>query len=125
MLKGASTHIEEESKKLVEYQAALDKALSGQRKAREGATYAQTGFTAYDAAVEQLKFDIAHTKEALKGYMTIYEQINNELYSPVKEVRTIETVTKELITQVKRIITTVPFNTSSFSKRSPFSIIIS
>ena len=34
-------------------------------------------------------------------------------------------VTKELITQVKRIITTVPFNTSSFSKRSPFSIIIS
>lgn len=28
--------------------------------------------------------------------MTIYEQINNELYSPVKEVRTIETVTKEL-----------------------------
>lgn len=96
MLKGASTHIEEESKKLVEYQAALDKALSGQKKAREGATYAQTGFTAYDAAVEQLKFDIAHTKEALKGYMTIYEQINNELYSPVKEVRTIETVTKEL-----------------------------
>ena len=96
MLKGASTHIEEESKKLVEYQAALDKALSGQKKAREGATYAQTGFTAYDAAVEQLKFDIAHTKEALKGYMTIYEQINNELYSPVKEVRTIETVSKEL-----------------------------
>ncbi|WP_417012050.1 phage tail tape measure protein [Bacteroides sp.] len=96
MLKGASTHIEEESKKLVEYQAALDKALSGQKKACEGATYAQTGFTAYDAAVEQLKFDIAHTKEALKGYMTIYEQINNELYSPVKEVRTIETVTKEL-----------------------------
>ena len=96
MLKGASTHIEEESKKLVEYQAALDKALSGQKKAREGATYAQTGFTAYDAAVEQLKFDIAHTKDALKGYMTIYEQINNELYSPVKEVRTIETVTKEL-----------------------------
>lgn len=96
MLKGTSTHIEEESKKLVEYQAALDKALSGQKKAREGATYAQTGFTAYDAAVEQLKFDIAHTKEALKGYMTIYEQINNELYSPVKEVRTIETVTKEL-----------------------------
>ena len=96
MLKGASTHIKEESKKLVEYQAALDKALSGQKKAREGATYAQTGFTAYDAAVEQLKFDIAHTKEALKGYMTIYEQINNELYSPVKEVRTIETVTKEL-----------------------------
>jgi TP901 family phage tail tape measure protein len=96
MLKGASTHIEEESKKLVEYQAALDKALSDQKKAREGATYAQTGFTAYDAAVEQLKFDIAHTKEALKGYMTIYEQINNELYSPVKEVRTIETVTKEL-----------------------------
>lgn len=96
MLKEASTHIEEESKKLVEYQAALDKALSGQKKAREGATYAQTGFTAYDAAVEQLKFDIAHTKEALKGYMTIYEQINNELYSPVKEVRTIETVTKEL-----------------------------
>lgn len=96
MLKGASTHIEEESKKLVEYQAALDKALSGQKKAREGATYAQTGFTAYDAAVEQLKFDVAHTKEALKGYMTIYEQINNELYSPVKEVRTIETVTKEL-----------------------------
>lgn len=96
MLKGASTHIEEESKKLVEYQAALDKALSGQKKAREGATYAQTGFTAYDAAVEQLKFDIAHTKEALKSYMTIYEQINNELYSPVKEVRTIETVTKEL-----------------------------
>ena len=96
MLKGASTHIEDESKKLVEYQAALDKALSGQKKAREGATYAQTGFTAYDAAVEQLKFDIAHTKEALKGYMTIYEQINNELYSPVKEVRTIETVTKEL-----------------------------
>lgn len=96
MLKGASTHIEEESKKLVEYQAALDKALSSQKKAREGATYAQTGFTAYDAAVEQLKFDIAHTKEALKGYMTIYEQINNELYSPVKEVRTIETVTKEL-----------------------------
>lgn len=96
MLKGASTHIEEESKKLVEYQAALDKALSGQKKAREGATYAQTGFTAYDAAVEQLKFDIAHTKEALKGYMTIYEQINNELYSPVKEVRTIETITKEL-----------------------------
>lgn len=96
MLKGASTHIEEESKKLVEYQAALDKALSGQKKAREGATYAQTGFTAYDAAVEQLKFDIAHTKEALKGYMTIYEQINNELYSPVKEVRTIETVIKEL-----------------------------
>lgn len=96
MLKGASTHIEEESKKLVEYQATLDKALSGQKKAREGATYAQTGFTAYDAAVEQLKFDIAHTKEALKGYMTIYEQINNELYSPVKEVRTIETVTKEL-----------------------------
>lgn len=96
MLKRASTHIEEESKKLVEYQAALDKALSGQKKAREGATYAQTGFTAYDAAVEQLKFDIAHTKEALKGYMTIYEQINNELYSPVKEVRTIETVTKEL-----------------------------
>lgn len=96
MLKGASTHIEEESKKLVEYQAALDKALSGQKKAREGATYAQIGFTAYDAAVEQLKFDIAHTKEALKGYMTIYEQINNELYSPVKEVRTIETVTKEL-----------------------------
>ena len=96
MLKGASSHIEEESKKLVEYQASLDRALVGQKKAREGATYAQTGFTAYDASVEQLKSDIARTKEALKSYTTIYEQLNNELAVSTKEPRTVETVTKEL-----------------------------
>ena len=79
MLKGASSYIESESKKLIEYQVELDKALAGQKKARESATYAQTGFTAYDAAVEQLKFDIEHTKKAIESYMTIYEQISKEL----------------------------------------------
>lgn len=79
MLKGASSYIESESKKLIEYQVELDKALVGQKKARESATYAQTGFTAYDAAVEQLKFDIEHTKKAIESYMTIYEQISKEL----------------------------------------------
>lgn len=79
MLKGASSYIESESKKLIEYQVELDKALAGQKKARESATYAQTGFTAYDAAVEQLKFNIEHTKKAIESYMTIYEQISKEL----------------------------------------------
>lgn len=79
MLKGASSYIESESKKLIEYQVELDKALAGQKKARESATYAQTGFTAYDVAVEQLKFDIEHTKKAIESYMTIYEQISKEL----------------------------------------------
>lgn len=79
MLKGASSYIESESKKLIEYQAELNKALAGQKKARESATYAQTGFTAYDTAVEQLKFDIEHTKKAIESYMTIYEQISKEL----------------------------------------------
>ena len=79
MLKGTSSYIESESKKLIEYQVELDKALAGQKKARESATYAQTGFTAYDAAVEQLKFDIEHTKKAIESYMTIYEQISKEL----------------------------------------------
>lgn len=79
MLKGASSYIESESKKLIEYQVELDKALAGQKKARESATYAQTGFTAYDVAVEQLKFDIEHTKKAIESYMSIYEQISKEL----------------------------------------------
>lgn len=79
MLKGASSYIESESKKLIEYQVELDKALAGQKKTRESATYAQTGFTAYDAAVEQLKFNIEHTKKAIESYMTIYEQISKEL----------------------------------------------
>ena len=79
MLKGASSYIESESKRLIKYQAELNKALAGQKKARESATYAQTGFTAYDAAVEQLKFDIEHTKKAIESYMTIYEQISKEL----------------------------------------------
>ena len=39
--------------------------------------------------------------------------------------RAARSVTKELMTQVKRIITTVPFSTSSFNNRSPFSMIIS
>lgn len=115
MLKGASSHIEEESKKLVEYQASLDKALAGQKKAREGATYAQTGFTAYDASVEQLKSDIARTKEALKSYTTIYEQLNNELAVSTKETRTIETVTKEL-NNVKAVLDKLKaMNTEYFS----------
>lgn len=115
MLKGASSHIEEESKKLVEYQASLDKALAGQKKAREGATYAQTGFTAYDASVEQLKSDIARTKEALKSYTTIYEQLNNELAVSTKEPRTIETVTKEL-NNVKAVLDKLKaMNTEYFS----------
>lgn len=79
MLKGASSYIESESEKLIEYQVELDKALAGQKKARESATYAQTGFTAYDVAVEQLKFDIEHTKKAIESYMTVYEQISKEL----------------------------------------------
>lgn len=115
MLKGASSHIEEESKKLVEYQASLDKALTGQKKAREGATYAQTGFTAYDASVEQLKSDIARTKEALKSYTTIYEQLNNELAVSTKETRTVETVTKEL-NNVKAVLDKLKaMNTEYFS----------
>lgn len=115
MLKGASSHIEEESKKLVEYQASLDKALAGQKKAREGATYAQTGFTAYDASVEQLKSDIARTKEALKSYTTIYEQLNNELAVSTKETRTVETVTKEL-NNVKAVLDKLKaMNTEYFS----------
>ena len=115
MLKGASSHIEEQSKKLVEYQASLDKALAGQKKAREGATYAQTGFTAYDASVEQLKSDIARTKEALKSYTTIYEQLNNELAVSTKETRTVETVTKEL-NNVKAVLDKLKvMNTEYFS----------
>ena len=46
-------------------------------------------------------------------------------FSSKAKRRAERSVTKELMTQVKSIITTVPFNTSSFNKRSPFSIIIS
>ena len=46
-------------------------------------------------------------------------------FSSKAKRRAERSVTKELMTQVKRIITTVPFSTSSFSKRSPFSIMIS
>lgn len=79
MLKGAQSHIEEESRKLVEYQRQLDEALAGQKEARESATYAQTGTTAYDAVVVRLEEQIARSKKAIESYMSIYKEFSNSL----------------------------------------------
>lgn len=79
MLKGAQSHIEEESRKLVEYQRQLDEALAGQKEARESATYAQTGTTAYDAVVVRLEEQVARSKKAIESYMSIYKEFSNSL----------------------------------------------
>lgn len=79
MLKGAQSHIEEESRKLVEYQRQLDEALAGQKEARESATYAQTGTTAYDAVVVRLEEQVARSKKAIESYMNIYKELSNLL----------------------------------------------
>lgn len=79
MLKGAQSHIEEESRKLVEYQRQLDEALADQKEARESATYAQTGTTAYDAVVVRLEEQIARSKKAIESYMSIYKEFSNSL----------------------------------------------
>ncbi len=79
MLKGAQSHIEEESRKLVEYQRQLDEALAGQKEARESATYAQTGTTAYDAVVVRLEEQVARSKKAIESYMNIYKELSNSL----------------------------------------------
>lgn len=79
MLKGAQSHIEEESRKLVEYQRQLDEALAGQKEARESATYAQTGTTAYDAVVVRLEEQVARSKKAIESYMSIYKELSNSL----------------------------------------------
>lgn len=79
MLKGAQSHIEEESRKLVEYQRQLDEALAGQKEARESATYAQTGTTAYDAVVVRLEEQVARSKKAIESYMSIYKELSNLL----------------------------------------------
>lgn len=79
MLKGAQSHIEEESRKLVEYQRQLNEALAGQKEARESATYAQTGTTAYDAVVVRLEEQVARSKKAIESYMSIYKELSNSL----------------------------------------------
>lgn len=79
MLKGAQSHIEEESRKLVEYQRQLDEALAGQKEARDSATYAQTGTTAYDAVVVKLEEQVARSKKAIESYMSIYKEFSNSL----------------------------------------------
>ncbi len=79
MLKGAQSHIEEESRKLVEYQRQLDEALAGQKEARESATYAQTGTTSYDAVVVRLEEQVARSKKAIESYMSIYKEFSNSL----------------------------------------------
>ncbi len=79
MLKGAQSHIEEESRKLVEYQRQLDEALAGQKEARDSATYAQTGTTAYDAVVVRLEEQVARSKKAIESYMSIYKEFSNSL----------------------------------------------
>lgn len=79
MLKGAQSHIEEESRKLVEYQRQLDEALAGQKEARESATYAQTGTTAYDAVVVRLEEQVSRSKKAIESYMSIYKEFSNSL----------------------------------------------
>lgn len=79
MLKGAQSHIEEESRKLVEYQRQLDEALAGQKEARESATYAQIGTTAYDAVVVRLEEQVSRSKKAIESYMSIYKEFSNSL----------------------------------------------
>lgn len=79
MLKGTQSHIEEESRKLVEYQRQLDEALAGQKEARDSATYAQTGTTAYDAVVVRLEEQVARSKKAIESYMSIYKEFSNSL----------------------------------------------
>ena len=79
MLKGAQSHIEEESGRLVELQRQLDEAKAGQEKARKSATYAQTGFTAHDAVVVRLEEQVERTKKAIESYMNIYKELSNSL----------------------------------------------
>lgn len=79
MLKGAQSYIEEESRKLIELQRKLNEALSGQKEARQGATYAQTGTTAYDAVVVRLEEQVARSKKAIESYMNIYKELSNLL----------------------------------------------
>ena len=79
MLKGAQSHIEEESGRLVELQRQLDEAKAGQEEARKSATYAQTGFTAHDAVVVRLEGQVKRTKKAIESYMNIYKELSNSL----------------------------------------------
>lgn len=79
MLKGAQSHIEEESGRLAELQRQLDEAKAGQEEARKSATYAQTGFTAHDAVVIRLEDQVKRTKKAIESYMNIYKELSNSL----------------------------------------------
>lgn len=117
MLKGAQSHIEEESRKLVEYQRQLDEALAGQKEARESATYAQTGTTAYDAVVVRLEEQVARSKKAIESYMNVYKQVADMNTGNMKEPqRTIDMVTKELENAQKVYTKLKNMNTESFTE---------
>lgn len=117
MLKGAQGYIEEESRKLVELQRKLNEALSGQKEARQGATYAQTGTTAYDGAIVMLEEQIADSKKMIESYMDVYKQVvdmqTDETSGPQ---RTVALVTKELENAQKVYDKLKKMNTESFTE---------